>query len=177
MIFGHKPSTAYTNYLETKEQERRAGNEKRSKYMQEELGLEQPQEYRVLDPPLQAENDRPSILSGVDQSLVCEKLDQLKYNPICTKRRNDVLAIHFTSAVLIQSQQEHKKDNFPKTGQRQNFIFSFVSNPKFPELNDSVKKTMAKFPTTVLMDEAMYSIKLYNTVKEICGRGKHFFIL
>ena len=75
--------------------------------MQEELGLEQPQEYRVLDPPLQAENDRPSILSGVDQSLVCEKLDQLKYNPICTKRRNDVLAIHFTSAVLIQSHQEH----------------------------------------------------------------------
>ena len=78
--------------------------------MQEELGLEQPQEYRVLDPPLQAENDRPSILSGVDQSLVCEKLDQLKYNPICTKRRNDVLAIHLhqlSSAVLIQSHQEH----------------------------------------------------------------------
>ena len=65
MIFGLKPSTEYTNYLETKEQERRAGNEKRFKYMQEELGLEQPQEYRVLDPPLQAENDRPSILSGV----------------------------------------------------------------------------------------------------------------
>ena len=93
-----------------------------------------------------------------------------------------MLAIHFTSAVISSIDPESSraftnKDYFPKTGQRRNFLFSFVSNPKFPELNDSVKKTMAKFPTTVLMDEVMYSIKLYNTVKEICRRGKHFYVL
>ncbi len=123
LLFGHHSKTAYNHYLETKEQERRDGNEKRSKYMQEQLGLNNPQEYRVLDPSLQVENVKASTLESVEHEEVAQKLAKLKYNPLFTERRNDELAIHFTAAVISSIDPESSRaftniHYFPKQGQR-----------------------------------------------------------
>ena len=180
LVFGHSRKTAESTYVETTESDRTGANEKRGEAM-EDQGVIRPTGLEDINPNFEKEDYREYLLDVEKEKETKKKRAQLRHNPIKTKRRNDVLALSLGAHVLCSWDPEGSRaltnaEFFPLVKHRAEFILNFVSNPRFDKLQEEIIFSMSKFKEHELQDKQNYGAKLWQVIKGIMKRGRHFYV-